>query len=352
MKQFLFTSLAVLVTATLAISLGSCAKEKNPGGGSSRNQLQTSYFSIEDASYVDGAIPAATTEEEFSDVNINNNVLRGGTSIITVSSPAALDKLYVGVAGITGYYTLPAAPVQLTRAEGDYVYEFTINVSQNLAGDFTVVVTALTEDGEVMPEFTHEFGLIEAGTGALQVSLSFNNAKDVDLYVVLPDEKIIYYANPGRLDYFNEETYEYSMLWGLDVDSNAGCDIDNINNENVFFPTEYVMNGTYEVYVNMFANCDESIATSWVVTTIYNGNPINVDNGENPAHGTFPVGAESTYGDDEILTDERENGLEDFIKAMEFTISGAALNPGELDYGDDGRDYTRALQTRGKAAKR
>lgn len=319
-KSFFFALAAVLALG----ALNSCSKDNEENNES---ELETKYFTIEDATYSQNAIPAATTENTFTDVTLGQNVLNGGSSIVTVESAQPLAEFYVSVGDVEGHYTFDAREATRTRAGDDYVYTFTLLVSQALDGKFTVRISALTESGEVMPAFSHEFGLIEAGTGALQVNLSFNNAKDLDLYLVLPDGHVVFYGDPGWMTDYNQQTYEYTMLWGLDIDSNAGCSIDNINSENIFFPEEYVMNGKYTVYVNLYDNCNPGIATSWTATALYQGNAIRTGFGRNPASGTFPVNA----SDNDIWDDPANDGA---VKAMEFTISGAALDPGDLEYMD------------------
>lgn len=320
MRKIFFVALAAI--ATLG-TISSCSKDDDKGG----NELETGYFTIAGATYSGGSMPAATIEDEFTNVAIGSSVLNGGSSIITVESAQQLDKFYVGVNGIGGYYTVDASQVTETRAEGGYVYTFTLLISQALDGEFQVRISALTESGEVMPAFSHDFELIQAGTGALQVNLSFNNPKDLDLYLVLPDGHVVYYGKRGVRTDNNE------MLWGLDIDSNAACSIDDINSENIFFPEEYVMNGKYTVYVNQWKNCNTSFPVSWTATALYQGNIIRTSFGRTPASGTFPADQSSNS-----IGGDPENGA---VKVMEFTISGAALNPGELD-------ETRSLSRRTK----
>lgn len=96
------------------------------------------------------------------------------------------------------------------------IYPLVLLISQSLDHSFTIRIAARMADGEITEIFTSEVGYIRAGTGALQISLSFDNEKDVDLYVVQPDGEVIYYYNEGGYDYELD-----SLLWGLDIDSNA-----------------------------------------------------------------------------------------------------------------------------------
>jgi hypothetical protein len=143
----------------------------------------------------------------------------------------------------------------------------------------------------------------------LQVSLSFDNEKDIDLYVVQPDGEIIFYGNPGN---YYEKDGEIQG-WGLDIDSNAACDIDGINNENVFYSNEYIQSGKYEVWINMYANCNEYISTNWIVTALYEGALVTTTYGRNPEYGVFSVNTPSN---------PISNSLDGATKVMEFTLSG------------------------------
>ena len=90
----------------------------------------------------------------------------------------------------------------------------------------------------------------------------------------------------------------------MDVDSNADCDIDGINKENIYLPAELVESGTYKVVVDMYENCNKEISTSWSIIARYQGEPVRVTSGKNPASGVYPVGA----------------GSDDMTTVMTFTI--------------------------------
>jgi hypothetical protein len=266
--------------------------------------LEKNYFTIEDGEIHKGTIPASTDGESIDDVtHINGNGLAGGTSIVSIVPDEDIKEIYAGVKGID--YYISAVP---TQSSGTYT--IVILFSQELEENFEFQVSAKFADNSLSRVHTTQIRHIEAGVGALQISLSFDNDKDVDLYVVQPDNEIIYYGNPGYVDADNEDVY----LYGLDVDSNAGCDIDGINNENVFYPTDYVQSGKYAVYVNMYENCDPSKATNWVVRATYKGSLVATSSGTNPASGVFPVGTPSNSISDELTGAK---------KVMEFTITGS-----------------------------
>lgn len=302
-NRFFILHVFVLLTYVLLVVLSCSDKDDGPD----RNPIEKEYFSIKEAEYVGNDFPQATGSIALDRVNMNRNVLAGGSSVVTLVSERQITEVYVGVVGTAGYYRYVPGTV---RADEATIYPLVLLISQSLDHSFTIRIAARMADGEITEIFTSEVGYIRAGTGALQISLSFDNEKDVDLYVVQPDGEVIYYYNEGGYDYELD-----SLLWGLDIDSNAGCVIDGINNENVFYPAEYVQSGKYEVWVNMYSNCRPEIATNWVITTIYKNDLIRVTYGQNPAAGVFPAGTESN---------PIGGGLTGALKVMEFTVSGGS----------------------------
>lgn len=76
--------------------------------------------------------------------------------------------------------------------------------------------------------------------------------------------------------------------------------------------------GTYQVWVNMFANCDPSIATNYTVRVTYKGIAVTPKSGSNPTSGVFPIGTPDNEIDDELIG---------ATKIMEFTIN-EGIEPG------------------------
>ena len=247
------------------------------------------YFSVENATLVKQNLPEPTSDEEIA-VEMNSAVIPGGSSYVTLQSEKVAKKIMVGMKDQNGYYEL----VPSTRGS----YAFLVLVNQDIALDedatsFTIQVAIEDEDGAISKIWESTVNLIAVGTGALQVSLSFDNAKDVDLHLIEPEyndqygEPVSFY---DRHLYYSNVTGYYSGGY-LDLDSNAGCRIDNVNNENITYSDidGFVPAGLYKVYVDLFENCDYSIPTNYVVTVFYGGTRIA------SKAGVFDVGAESTF---------------------------------------------------------
>lgn len=274
-KRILYLG-GLLIATTM--SLTSCI-DNGGGGGSASSDVQK-YLEVQDGTLIKKNKPYSTTEFGLT-VDMNSTIIPGGTSIVDVVSPVTPSKMYIGVEDATGYYSVTP------QKDGGH-YSCVILINQDLEledGEGFVIWGALTDaSGDISETWEKEVSVHNVGTGALQVSLSFTNAKDVDLHLIEPNGEHIYYGN---------RTSENGGQ--LDLDSNPGCSIDNINNENITYSEDaYVEPGTYTVYAVMYSNCDPSVATGYSVTATYNGRLINTATGTNPARGTFEINAPST----------------------------------------------------------
>jgi hypothetical protein len=286
-------------------------------------EIERDYFTITDATFTEDAFPEATTTETISNISVNQSSLAGGMNYITVTSTKKLVKFYIGVRGSFGYWSYEAVPetslpaqAPQTRAAADeqidttYTYFIPLTMSTSFSSSFTLVVTAEDEDGNIMEKVEKVIEYVSSQSGDLNINLTFSNAKDVDLHLYMPDGQHIYYANRGGSTTLADGT---TVSYGLDHDSNAACNIDNLNNENIYIPAELIQDGTYKVVVNMWRNCDSTTATTWTVATRYKGAYVDCTSGANPATGVYPIGA----------------GSGDMTVAMTFTISGGTLSSAE-----------------------
>lgn len=311
MKKLALFCGAILVAASLLFV--ACGKDKEA--------TIKSFFSVQGATLVAEDMPQATSNEEIS-VVMNQTAIPGGSSYITVGSDVPARKILVGMKNQTGYYEVPAS------ATRGYSYSFVMMVDQNIAlgedqNSFTVQVAIVDENNEISQIWESPVELKVVGTGALQISLSFDNAKDVDLHLIEPE---YLYEDGEPVDFYERHIY-YGNHWSaaggwLDLDSNPGCSIDNINNENITYndSTAYIAPGTYKVYVDLFENCDPSIATNYVVTVFYGGNLIASRSGiyDVDAPSTFnPIEEEYVAENEPFLTFTIGNTGQKMVKAFE-----------------------------------
>jgi len=333
------------------------------------SQLESEYFTIENGAYVNDSLPVSENGAELiSDLQLNKTVINGGSNIINFTSSILLDEALINAKGISGYINVP---LQYTYDEASrlYKYSMTLLLSQKLseAFDFGMVVKA--KDGTISKPYNTNINVMEAGTGALQISLSWNLDDDVDLHVFEPDGTEIYYAAPFSFPddmdmnkfyfdrnvwiinkYKSDDNYHFDRsstisklklkallftLWGkvnmrketalymrennipysgeLDIDSNAACNIDGIRNENIF----YIMPepGTYTVKINLFSKCKSARksteGTKYAVTIKYDNKDMKLDTGKDNLSGQFPQSMESN-----------SNNKEGLVEICTFTIPG------------------------------
>ena len=265
----------------VALILVSCKKDEEV------NPTVNKYFSVENATLVKKNMPEPTSDAEIS-MSMNTSAIPGGSSIVSIQSERTAKKILVGMKDQSGYYEM------VPDARGAYSFVVMVNQDIPMEGEnpsFVVQVAIEDENGAVSKICESSIHLIVVGTGTLQVSLSFDNAKDVDLHLIEPEHN----GSDGEpVSFSNRHIYYYNSIvesgGELDLDSNPSCDIDNINNENITYSENaFVPAGLYKVYVDLFENCDPSIATNYVVTVFYGGTLIARQ------AGVFPVDAPSTY---------------------------------------------------------
>ena len=259
------------------------------------------YFEIDNSKFCDGQIPSGSCGD-FSYVNMNSMVLAGGTNLISVYSTTKYDKFYIGIDGVNGYYEYVPEVVDVSYFDDaiEYCYNIPLKYSMDFQRNITISISASSVSGCVSSVYSQEIVFVQSKEGALNVVLTFDNAKDIDLHLVTPSGRMIFFGDSGG---FYNASDGSLLYYGLDHDSNAGCSFDGLNNENIVISEEFVEPGDYKVYVNLFSNCNPSIATNWSCTVRYHGQLLENKVGSNPATGVYPVGAEAQFDFDSRTPD-------------------------------------------------
>ncbi|MFH1810404.1 MAG: hypothetical protein ABIJ09_16805 [Pseudomonadota bacterium] len=191
----------------------------------------------------------------------NTTFIPGGTNLFSGGIQGGLAQaLVVYFDQLSGYYQVPS---------GGTAFNFHVTLGQNVrAANLTLVVIPVLAVTESQPMGGYGRPLRvpctvqQVGTGELQVSLSWSTATDVDLHLVEPGGQDIYWddmtsASGGELD----------------LDSNPGCRMDNVNNENITYANGTPASGHYIVRVDYWSACAESGTTDFVVTVNIRGTP-------------------------------------------------------------------------------
>jgi hypothetical protein len=204
-----------------------------------------------------GALPAAGDGPSAA-VTSAATVINGGTLQVHIEVvPAAragrserigvagFDRAVIAVSGVEGYFdiSLPEAVASL---------DLLITMSQIISASDFAFLYAIGSADSIGAYQEVGTAVVSVGTGDVQVSVSWDADSDVDLHVVDPAGDEVYYgatmiASGGELD----------------LDSNAACLIDGVNNENITWAA--ASDGTYTVRLDYYLGCDAD-ETSYVVT--------------------------------------------------------------------------------------
>lgn len=190
----------------------------------------------------------------------NGTVVNGGSSLLRVRSAVPFNRVVVTVDGLDGYYDLilPASDTAATVL---------LRVSPGQAKTLGSVRVAVGSGAGVGAFALYRMQVYRVGTGDVQISVNWTGASDVDLHV----------TDPGGAEVSFADTVVASG-GRLDLDSNPGCTLDNINNENVYWPAGGAPHGTYQVVLDYFNDCGVA-RTDYVVTVAMAGQPVRTFTG-------------------------------------------------------------------------
>jgi hypothetical protein len=226
------------------------------------------YLYLADGKFIAASPPAASDSANaprIQGVRATETLINGGAAFIELqlSDPdgeADVDRVVVVTEGDSGYYVLPSQPGNEQRRVRVGIRDSVTEPRMRLA--FALMDRA----GHVSDYEFRTFPIVRTGTGDLKVSLTFDRGTDLDLHVVEPSKEAIFFGNRGS-----------SSGGQLDLDSNAGCNIDGVNNENIFWQTGTAPSGEYKIYVHHFKSCVREPTNYFV--TVYNGRKVETFEG-------------------------------------------------------------------------
>lgn len=347
MKKYFILTAAILGLYAATPAFTSCSNDKEE-----EITVDATTISVDGGKVKSGSMPRANAENNDITVNFQGQALAGGGNIITITSPELLKKAYIAVEGENSYIEcVPKLVENTSRATSTadcYKYIVEVLYSVHMQDNIRLNVNVETQSGDVISVLKREaIEYVESQKGDLAINLVFDQDKDVDLWLVFPNgEHRIYYGNKTlsavydenewneyyeayeaereRLErkYKNSDEYgsdDYYAFWtdlnawvdehnpekidegkarGLDHDSNAACDIDHLNNENIVIDAEFLTPGEYKVYVNLYENCyPRTNDTHWTVVARSGNLNLQTIQGSNPTSGYFKYDAPSNDND-------------------------------------------------------
>ena len=217
-QNFLNTGKYFFLFVFMGAILVSCKKDDDGGGAVGRADFEHNYFNVPEANFQGRSLPAGNSQSlQIHSISGNSTVLAGGSNLIHLEGSENATEVVIGVKNVEGYYIKPitASREGQNRAILSLV-DIRLLVGQGVSGSFTIAISVGDGQGNFSSYEYLDVSLMQAGTGLLQVNLSWDQENDVDLHLIDPTGEEIYYANP------------VSASGGqLDVDSNAACTIDN-----------------------------------------------------------------------------------------------------------------------------
>jgi hypothetical protein len=212
------------------------------------------------ATLVERAAPTPGAGAAVSAV-LPSQVLRGGTVQTTVTSASAFSRVVFSVPGNTDHWEL---------ALGTPVTSVTVLLVIAVEMPKTTFTLDIAGGGasNTGPYQSADLGVIFVGTGEIQTNVTWDTKADVDLHLIDPTGKEIYYASRN------------SPSGGqLDLDSNAGCSTDGPRAENIFWGDGIVVpHGEYILRVDYWSSCGAE-ATNYTVTINLRGLPPKIFTG-------------------------------------------------------------------------
>lgn len=217
-------------------------------GAKSKSSLRPSFnFSAAttiNATYHSGAAPTGTGGPTASG-EAGSTPLLGQPFRFSLVGSGTFTKVYVWVDGVDGYWQLDL-PVAVQTVQ------LVLQMTSNAPATFDLE-TALGTSGANGPAFSTAIQTVDLSNADVVATVKWTGASDVDLHVIDGKGQEVYYANPTTPE-----------GGSLDLDSNAGCAIDNVNQETISWPQGKAPTGPYTVKVAYYDDCG-------VASSSYNG---------------------------------------------------------------------------------
>jgi hypothetical protein len=225
------------------LSLGVLVQGACGGGGGGGNGDETdardtiTNVSVDgvEATFHAGALPAPHGALDASGPS-SGMAVNGGSTMVSITPSADVVTIYVGITGQDGYW-------QVTVPTGASAIDVLLTLAQQLmVQNVSLVFEVADASGNVSAPVVVPTTIIRVGTGDVAVSLSWDQGINNDL------------------------------------DLNAACLEDGVNNEHVVWPAGAAPRGTYTVRVDNYANCTDK-AVNYVVTVQRTGKPAETFSG-------------------------------------------------------------------------
>lgn len=208
-------------------SVGAKSKGLRPSFNSAATTINGTYHS--------GTAPTGSGGPTASG-EAGSTPLLGQPFRFSLVGSAAFTKVYIWVDGVDGYWELDL-PVSVQTVE------LVLQMTANAPASFNMR-SALGTSGANGPAFSTAIQTVDLSNADVVATVKWTGASDVDLHVIDGKGQEVYYANPTTAEGGH-----------LDLDSNAGCAIDNVNQETISWAQGKAPTGPYTVKVDYYDDC-------------------------------------------------------------------------------------------------
>ena len=278
-----------------------------------------------------GTPPAAASGGPAATANGNGNAVNGGSNAYGVTGSSPFTRVFVSVGnvpeegGAGGGAAAPSAvgfPQANGPADGFFqldlpapvtsvqlIVSFGREIPEN---NFDLLFQVANANGTAGSVATIPATVLNAATGDVQITATWDAPSDVDLHVQEPNGNEVFWQTPTS-----------STGGALDLDSNPGCLIDNQNAENIRWPAGQAPVGTYIVRLHYFDNCGVNV-TNFVVT-VNNGGSTSVFTGS--FTGAGPQDGNGNKGSGRLITQFTRTGNSAVLAPLNSLLFGDRRRP-------------------------
>jgi len=242
------------VLLSAAIGLAACS------GGASDDPALGARIRLANAQFIAGRMPTDRGGPEVQSVQLPTNTIWPGFPDKSIAGTLGVNATAAAVAlsSDNGYWVVSTG-VPDVSAPTLPTFRTTASFSETLPeAAYTLEVRGVDAQNRFGPPFRQTLTVLpqppaRAVTGALVVKLTWDSESDVDLHVVDPLGSEIFHGAPNSQDPFSPTSADQSN-GTLDADSNAGCVIDGLREEDVVWATA-PPSGHYLVRVDTASLC-------------------------------------------------------------------------------------------------
>jgi hypothetical protein len=231
-RNILLNVMKLCLTAAMIFMMAVSCKKDNNGGNANAlvnpadaNALSAVLVMPSGSQRGNGNPPNTSSGTQVPTVNyLFNLVLSSNGATIPLLYNYAnvtgnIAGFYVQVAGAASYYSVPYAGTGASGSSGQLQLPIVLPTNVD-SGQFCIKFWIYDNSGRVSNATQICINVLRLGTGALQISLSWNNTSDQDLHVIDPNNEEIFYSHKtslssGRLDRDDTNGYGPENIYWL-----------------------------------------------------------------------------------------------------------------------------------------